>query len=120
VLHKEMIQSGDPTGTGVHNCGFTIPDEFLVGIQFNKAGMLAVANTGEPNSGACQFFITTDIMHEWNGKYTIFGEVIGGMPVVDEIASMPLKGDKPINPVKLISVRVVRIGVPPRPKGKKK
>ena len=51
VLHGKMIQSGDPTGTSAHNCGFTIRDELLVGLQFDHAGRLAVANSGAPDSG---------------------------------------------------------------------
>ncbi len=36
VLHGKMIQSGDPTGTSAHNCGFTVRDEFLIGLQFDR------------------------------------------------------------------------------------
>lgn len=120
VIRDEMIQSGDPTGTSKHNCGFTIPDEFLIGLQFSKPGMLAMANSGQPNSGACQWFVTTSQVPEWNNKYTIFGEVIGGMDVVQEINHEKLKGETPVEPVKLISVRAVRIGAPPAAKGKTK
>ncbi len=119
VIRDEMIQSGDPTGTSQHNCGFTIPDEFLVGLQFSKPGMLAVANSGQPNTGACQWFVTTSQVPEWNNKYTIFGEVISGIDVVEEINHGKLKGEKPVEPVKLISVRAVRIGPPPVTKAKK-
>lgn len=116
VLRDVMIQSGDPTGTSAHNCGFTIPDEFLVGLTFNTPGKLAVANSGQPNTGACQFFITAGAMAQWNNNYTIFGEVVSGMPVVQAIAHAPLHGDKPVNPARLISVRIVRVG--PELKGK--
>jgi len=66
----KMIQSGDPTGTSAHNCGVTVHDEFVVGLQFDHAGRLAVANSGAPDSGACQFFITADLSPESNQKYT--------------------------------------------------
>lgn len=118
VIKDEMIQSGDPTGTGSHNCGFTIPDEILPGLKFNRPGLLAVANTGQPNTGACQFFITTGTVERWDGQYTIFGEVVSGMDVVQEIDHEPLKGDKPVDPVKLISVTLKRVGPPPRMKKK--
>jgi cyclophilin family peptidyl-prolyl cis-trans isomerase len=68
VLSGVMIQSADPTGTASHNCGITIPDESLPGLKFYRAGRLAVANTGAPDSGGCQFFITTDIMPQWSGS----------------------------------------------------
>lgn len=118
VLRGQMIQSGDPTGTSAHNCGFTIPDEFLIGLLFDRPGRLAVANSGAQDSGACQFFITDDIVTPWNQKYTIFGQVVRGQNVVDAIAKGPLRGEKPIDPVQLINVTIERIG--PAPKGKNK
>ena len=113
ILRDMMIQSGDPTGTGRHDCGFTIRDEFLIGLPFNKPGRLAVANTGEPDSGACQFFITTGPVSQWDGKYTIFGDVISGMPAVLEISKGHVIGDKPVTPERLISVRIQRVGPAP-------
>ena len=119
VVHGEMIQSGDPTGTGLHNCGFTIRDEFLPGLRFDGAGMLAMANTGAPDSGGCQFFITSNAMRAWNGKYTIFGVVVDGQDVVSKINEAKVRGDKPVEPVKLISVTIERIGPEPVKKPKK-
>lgn len=112
----EMIQAGDPTGKGNHNCGFTIRDEYLPGLRFDRAGKLAMANTGIPDSGACQFFITVGPMPIWNNKYTIFGQVIEGQDVVDKINHAPAHGDTPITPVKLIGVTIQR--VVPDPKAK--
>jgi peptidyl-prolyl cis-trans isomerase A (cyclophilin A) len=116
VLRDQMIQSGDPTGTSSHNCGFTIPDEFLIGLTFSHPGRLAVANSGKPDSGACQFFITAGVAPQWDNMYTIFGDVVSGLPVVYAINKAPLRGDKPVEPVRLISVRIQRVG--PEPKGK--
>jgi peptidyl-prolyl cis-trans isomerase A (cyclophilin A) len=110
VIRGVMIQSGDPTGTGSHNCGIRIPDEFLPGLMFDHIGKLAVANTGQPNSGGCQFFVTTEIMQEWNGKYTIFGQVVAGMDVVVAINKQPGHNDKPDKPAILRSVTIERIG----------
>lgn len=116
VLTGEMIQAGDPTGTGSHNCGIRIRDEFLPGLRFNAAGRLAVANTGQPDSGGCQFFITDGPVPRWNDKYTIFGEVVSGQPVVSKISHAPTRAEKPDNPVKLITVTIQRVG--PEPKHK--
>jgi len=113
VVRGEMIQAGDPTGTGRHNCGFTIRDEFLPGLRFDGSGKLAMANTGEPDSGGCQFFITVGPMSSWNGKYTIFGVVVEGLDVVATINRGRVKGDKPVDPVKLITVTVERVGPAP-------
>jgi cyclophilin family peptidyl-prolyl cis-trans isomerase len=119
VVAGEMIQAGDPTGTGSHNCGFTIPDEFLPGLRFDSSGKLAMANTGAPDSGGCQFFITDGPVHSWNGKYTIFGGVVEGQDVVSKINHVPVRGDKPVDPVKLISVTIERIGPEPVKKRKR-
>ncbi len=113
VLRGQMIQSGDPTGTSRHDCGVTVPDELRLGLQFDRSGRLAVANSGTPNSGGCQFFITDDLVRDWNQQYTIFGQVVSGMEVVDAIAHAPLHGDKPVDPVKLISVTISRVGPEP-------
>jgi cyclophilin family peptidyl-prolyl cis-trans isomerase len=118
VFHRTltgvMIQSGDPTGTGAHNCGFTIPDEFLPGLRFDRAGRLATANTGDPDSGGCQFFLTADAMPQWTGKYTIFGEVVRGLEVVDKISHGKAHGERPVVPAKLIRVVIERIGASPK------
>jgi cyclophilin family peptidyl-prolyl cis-trans isomerase len=120
VVSGEMIQSGDPTGTGSHNCGITIRDEFLPGLRFDHPGRLAVANTGAPDSGGCQFFITVDVMRQWDSKYTIFGQVVQGEDVVERINRAPVHGDRPVDPAKLLSVSIERIGPEPPVKGKKK
>jgi cyclophilin family peptidyl-prolyl cis-trans isomerase len=119
VLRDQMIQSGDPTGTGAHRCGITIPDEFLPGLRFSRPGRLAVANTGDPNSGGCQFFITAGPVPEWNDHYTIFGEVVSGQDAVTKISRAPLHGDKPVDPAKLISVAIERVGPEPGRKNAK-
>jgi peptidyl-prolyl cis-trans isomerase A (cyclophilin A) len=118
VVAGEMIQAGDPTGRGTHNCGFTITDEFLPGLRFDRAGKLAMANTGSPDSGGCQFFITVGPMPQWSGKYAIFGQVVEGMEVVEKINHAPAHDDKPVTPVKLIGVTIEREG--PAPGAKKK
>ncbi len=55
----------------------------------------------------------------WNNTYTIFGEVVSGMPVVMAINRTPLRGDRPVDPPKLISVRIQRVGPEPKTKNKK-
>lgn len=111
VLRNLMIQTGDPTATGAHNCGFVIKDEFNVGFKFDRPGRLAMANAG-PNTSACQFFITDDVHDEWNGHYTIFGQVVDGQKVVSKLASILTDGEKPRIPQKLITIRIVRVAGP--------
>ncbi len=120
VVRGEMIQAGDPTGTGSHNCGFTIQDEILPGLRFTGGGKLAIANTGQPNTGGCQFFITVNPMTSWNGNYTIFGHIVEGLDVVEAINREPLRGDRPVSPAHLNSVTIERRGPPPPVKPKKR
>jgi len=119
VVSGEMIQSGDPTGTGSHNCGFTIPDEYLPGLRFDSVGKLAMANTGDPNSGGCQFFLTVGPMPSWSGKYAIFGVVVEGQDVVSRINHARVHGDRPVDPVKLITVTIERVGPEPVKKARR-
>jgi peptidyl-prolyl cis-trans isomerase A (cyclophilin A) len=111
-----MIQGGDPTGTGTGDPGYSIPDEKVKALDFNKEGMLAMANTGRLNSGGSQFFITVAPKPFLNGGYTIFGQVVDGMDVVMKISKVPTKlqpsgGEKsrPITPVTLKKVTIQHI-----------
>jgi peptidylprolyl isomerase len=85
VLPNFMAQGGDPTGTGRGGPGYTVPDEFTDKVKFDKPGILAMANTGQPNSGGSQFFVTTAPADYLDGKYTIFGEVEKGQEIVNGI-----------------------------------
>jgi peptidyl-prolyl cis-trans isomerase A (cyclophilin A) len=115
VIPGDVIQAGDPTGKGTHNCGVKVPDEFLPGLRFDRAGKLAMANTGQPDSGGCQFFITNNVASTWNGKYTIFGQVVEGQDVVDKISRVPTRDEKPATPVKLVSVAIERVAKTAKP-----
>jgi cyclophilin family peptidyl-prolyl cis-trans isomerase len=116
VIPDFMIQTGDPTGTGAHNCGFTIKDEIVPALKFDRPGRLAMANTGSRDSGACQFFITEVANAALNGGYTIFGQVVDGQNLVGKIARVIRdEKDKPRFPVRLISVTFLRIAAQSEP-----
>ena len=109
VIPDFMIQTGDPTETGAHNCGFTIPDEFVANLKFDRPGRLAMANLG-PKTAACQFFITEDKYPSGNGKYTIFGQVVEGQELVTKISHVVRDpNDKPLLPTKLIKITFLRM-----------
>jgi cyclophilin family peptidyl-prolyl cis-trans isomerase len=125
VIPNFMIQTGDPTGTGSHECGIKLRDEIVPALKFDKPGRLAMANIGEPNTGGCQFFIT-EVPYPsldpapGNSGYTIFGQVIDGQDVVGKIAHVPRDGnDKPRMPVRLLSVVIKRVGPEPAAAPKK-
>jgi peptidyl-prolyl cis-trans isomerase A (cyclophilin A) len=84
----------------------------MPGLRFTAPGRLAMANTGQADSGGCQFFITDEPVPEWDGKYTIFGQVVAGMDVVSKISHAPVHAEKPVNPVRLSSVTIERIEKP--------
>jgi cyclophilin family peptidyl-prolyl cis-trans isomerase len=83
VLDGFMAQGGDPTGTGMGGPGYQFEDE-ISDLTFDKAGLLAMANSG-PNTNGSQFFITYAATPPLNGLHTIFGQVIEGMEVVNEL-----------------------------------
>jgi len=119
IMPNGMIQGGDPTGTGSHECGITIHDEFLPSLKFDQPGRLAVANTGTPNSGGCQWFLTVaPRIPSWDNSYTIFGQVVDGQDVAKAISNVPGTklqegGVHPTVPVKLIAVTIERVGPEP-------
>ena len=83
VLEGFMAQGGDPTGTGSGGPGYQFENEDS-DLTFDKAGVVAMANAGRNTNGS-QFFITFVPTPQLNGDYTIFGQVIEGMDVVDGI-----------------------------------
>lgn len=83
VLDGFMAQGGDPTGTGMGGPGYEFQNEDS-DLTFDKAGVVAMANAGRDTNGS-QFFITFGPTPELNGGYTIFGQVIEGMDVVNGI-----------------------------------
>src|SRR5919108_4286543 len=98
VIPDFMVQGGDPTGTGTGGPGYTFEDE----INQHKVvrGALAMANAG-PNTNGSQFFIVTAAECPWlDGKHTVFGEVTGGMDVVDRLGGAETDArDRPVEPL---------------------
>jgi cyclophilin family peptidyl-prolyl cis-trans isomerase len=83
VLEGFMAQGGDPTGTGMGGPGYEFVNEDS-DLTFDKPGVVAMANAGRDTNGS-QFFITFAPTPNLNGGYTIFGQVINGMDVVNGI-----------------------------------
>jgi cyclophilin family peptidyl-prolyl cis-trans isomerase len=105
IIAGFVIQGGDPTGTGTGGSGKSIPDEFNNKLKHNKKGMVAMANSGRPNSQDSQFYITLAPLDFLDGKYTVFGEVTDGMDVITNIGNVKTgSGDRPVNEVKMTKV----------------
>ncbi len=99
VIPDFMIQGGCPQGTGTGDPGYKFDDEFHPDLRHTGPGVLSMANAG-PGTNGSQFFIT-HIATPWlDNKHTVFGNVIEGLKIVDEIA----QGDS-IN-----SLEIVRVG----------
>ncbi|HMM98430.1 MAG TPA: peptidylprolyl isomerase [Anaerolineales bacterium] len=83
VLDGFMAQGGDPTGTGMGGPGYEFQNE-LNDLAFDKPGVVAMANAG-PDTNGSQFFIMFDAYPLSGSDYTIFGQVVQGMDVVNGI-----------------------------------
>jgi peptidyl-prolyl cis-trans isomerase B (cyclophilin B) len=89
VISNFMVQGGDPTGTGRGGPGYRFEDEVRSNPLKHETGVLSMANAG-PNTNGSQFFITHSPQPHLNGKHTVFGKVVEGMEVVNDIR----QGDK--------------------------
>jgi peptidyl-prolyl cis-trans isomerase B (cyclophilin B) len=101
VIANEMVQGGDPqTRGGGNRSMWGMGDEKLekVPAEFStrpyKKGSVGAARTSDPNSASTQFFITLGPAPQWDGKYTVFGEVIQGVNNVLIMSNAPVDGDK--------------------------
>jgi len=116
VIPEFMIQGGDPAGTGMGNPGYEFNDEFDPNLNYDAPGKLAMANSG-PNTNGSQFFITEVPFQTGNQVYTLFGQCDdASVLVVKTIARVQRDGqDKPLTPVVLKKVTIVREGQPMPP-----
>jgi peptidylprolyl isomerase len=105
-----IIQGGDPTGTGYGDPSIpSIPDEFSDNPENNenRRGTIAMANAGA-NTGSSQFFINGEYNSHLDNVHPVFGDIIEGMDVVDEILNVQTDAnDKPVEDVILITAILV-------------
>ncbi|KMQ88522.1 peptidyl-prolyl cis-trans isomerase [Lasius niger] len=85
VIEGFMAQGGDPTGTGTGGSSYPdLPAEFSKDAKFER-GTLGMARSANPDSANSQFFIMFEPAPHLNGQYTIAGQIIEGMDVVDKL-----------------------------------
>jgi peptidyl-prolyl cis-trans isomerase A (cyclophilin A) len=110
VIPNFMIQGGDPLGTGSGDPGYSFKDEIVPSLTFDAPGKLAYANSG-PDTNGSQFFITEVPTPHLNGHYVIFGQCdTAALHLVSETARQPRdeRNDRPHEPVKIVSITIVR------------
>ncbi|XP_064118345.1 peptidyl-prolyl cis-trans isomerase-like 3 isoform X1 [Macrobrachium nipponense] len=105
-----MIQTGDPTGTGKGGqsiWGHKYEDEVRDDLKHNVRGTVSMANRG-PNTNGSQFFITYSPQPHLDLKYTVFGKVIDGLEVLDELEKLPVnpKNHRPTTETRITSVTI--------------
>jgi peptidyl-prolyl cis-trans isomerase A (cyclophilin A) len=118
VIPGFMVQAGDPVGDGTGDPGFYVNDEIVPNLTFSVPGRLAMANSG-PNTNGSQFFITEVPVPDLDGRFTIIGQCDAhSVLLAASIARVPRNAsDKPLTPVILTRVTIVREGqpIPPDP-----
>jgi len=108
VIAGFMIQGGDPTGTGYGDPSIPNIEDELSGSNLNSRGTIAMANTGQPDTGSSQFFINVVDNNYLDNKHSVFGTVISGMNVVDDISNIGTDDDdKPLTDVKIIKAEII-------------
>ncbi|UCF78067.1 MAG: peptidylprolyl isomerase [Candidatus Eiseniibacteriota bacterium] len=118
VIKGFMIQGGDPLtkdsnpdNDGTGDPGYRIKAEFSD--TKHLKGTLSMARGQDPNSAGCQFFICLDAHPSLDGKYTVFGQVLDGIKVVEAIGNVKIKANRfgeqsvPVEPVVLKKASVV-------------
>lgn len=123
VIPEFMIQGGDRTGDGTGDPGYLFQDEIDPSLTFDQPGRLAMANSGPGPSGGgtngSQFFITETPQPQLDGKHTIFGQCDAhSVLLVASIARVQRDAnDKPLSPVTINRITIVRDGqpIPPLP-----
>lgn len=108
VIPGFMIQGGCPQGTGTGSNGNNrIKAEFNTRPdRKHKRGVLSMARSSDPNSASCQFFVMHQDSPHLDGQYSAFGIVTSGIETVDKIVSVPTRGERPVDPPKIVKITV--------------
>ncbi|MCW2972055.1 MAG: peptidylprolyl isomerase [Thermoleophilia bacterium] len=108
VIKGFMVQTGDPTGTGMGGPGYSIKDDDVTGSY--TPGVVAMANAG-PDTGGSQFFVVQGTDVQLGPDYAIFGKVdAAGLKTIDKIANVEVSGPEnstPVDTVRIVSAKLV-------------
>ena len=106
IIPGFMAQGGDPTGTGRGNPGYKYAGEFSDDLKHTQGGLLSMANSG-PNTDGSQFFLTFTATPWLDGKHTIFGQVVQGMDVLEDIEKLGSRSGKTSEAVSIITATIL-------------
>ena len=105
VIPGFMAQGGDPLSTGRGGPGYKYAGEFSDEIKHTQGGLLSMANSG-PNTDGSQFFLTFTATPWLDGKHTIFGQVVEGMEVLENIEKLGSRRGKTSEEVLLVKATI--------------
>ena len=108
VIKGFMAQGGDPVGTGGGSPGYKYDGEVTPAVTHDHRGILSTANAG-PNTDGSQFFIMFKSASFLDGKYSIFGDLSEGAPVLDAFEAAANPGDGP--PTELLTITKATVEV---------
>ncbi|MFC1492319.1 peptidylprolyl isomerase [candidate division KSB1 bacterium] len=100
-------RNDDPSDDGSGDPGFNLDAEFS-DISHKRGVVSTARQVNDVNTGNSQFFIMHANHPRLNGEYSVFGEVIEGIEVIDEIAEVPVRLSRPLDPVYIKKARVIR------------
>lgn len=106
-----LVQGGCPRGdgSGIRTDGKRVPAE-INGHPIQKGSLTMALLDDDPDSGSCQFFISNTRQKEWDGKYTVFGELVGedSFATLDKLMATPTDDDgRPTQPLIMRNVRII-------------
>lgn len=109
IIKGFMVQTGDPTGTGMGGPGYSIKDDTVS--EPYEPGTVAMANAG-PDTGGSQFFVVQGTDVQLGPDYAIFGHVdAAGMKTINKIAAVKTSGAEnstPVETVRIISAKLIK------------
>jgi peptidyl-prolyl cis-trans isomerase A (cyclophilin A) len=108
IISGFVIQGGDPLGQGYGGPGYQFEDEFHPDLRHDRVGILSMANAG-PNTNGSQFFITLGPTPHLDKRHSVFGAVVEGLDVVEQIGKAKTgPNDRPVTPIVMNKVTIVR------------